>query len=105
MFARGGRKCLDELFGQGSRILFFPFGEGEDPVGLKVAMLGIGGAHLGRETRAIKPESGGCLDHSRFNLGGGIKRNLHSVTQPARCVVVQVRISKHDTSVTARAGV
>jgi hypothetical protein len=75
---------IDDLLGQSARILLFPLCEGESPVGLKIAIGGIGHAYLGFEAAIDQTELGGSTTESAIKVTGDGEREGHRSIQELR---------------------
>ena len=88
--ANGGGEGGDELFGGGAGVEFARLGVAERAVGLKVAMLGVGGAHLGGEGGGVRQSgrsSGG--PQGRVEVDGKMESDVHSVRKRNRAAGAQ----------------
>ena len=71
----------DQGIGQGARVLTMAFGIGEDAVGLKIAVDGIGRPHFRREAGLNQACLGSSIGQRAIKGGGKIEAKIHPATQ------------------------
>ena len=75
---------VDDLLGEGARVLFFAFREGEGAVGLEVAVGRVGHAHLGLEATLRPTEAGGGSPEGCVEVIGDVEREIHRLIEELR---------------------
>jgi hypothetical protein len=84
-------ESVDDLLGQGARVLLLAFGEGKGAVGLKIAMGWFGHANLRFEPAGKQSEQVGGATKSRSKMVGDVKGKSHPDIEELRLL-----LSKND---------
>ena len=77
-------KGIDQLLGQGPRVLLFALGEGEGAVGLKITMRRVGHTHFRIEAALGQTELGGSGPEGGVEVGSDVEREVHRLIEELR---------------------